>query len=120
MAQGTITIVSRLDYGKGEKIFKCSFPGDTSYPTGGTAGADVLAALKTAIKTAAAAAGDANVRGIEGVTIKEIIPGDCGQYVPSWTGGKLKVRDGGHATWDEVANTTALNGTTFNVTFLCD
>ena len=120
MAIGTITIVSRLDFGKGEKNFKCSFAGDASYPTGGTAGADVLAALKLAIKTAAAAAGDANVRAIEGVTIKEILPGDCGQYVPSWTSGKLKVRDGGHATWNEVGNGTNLSGTAFNVTFICD
>ncbi len=117
MATGTVTIVARAEEGP-LKMFKCSFLGDTSYTTNGSAGVQAL--LRTAIKTAAAAAGDANVRGIENVEIVDIIPGDCGQYVPSWTyaTGLLKVRDGGHATWAEVANTTALNTTTFNVTFI--
>jgi len=120
MAIGAMTIVNRVDYGKGEKNFKVSFAGDGAYPTGGTAGADVLAALRLAIKTAAGAAGDANVRGSEAVTIKEIIGSDCGQYEPYWVGGKLKVLDGGHATRNEVANGTNLAGTTFNVDFICD
>jgi hypothetical protein len=120
MAIGTITIVNRVDFGKGEKNFKCTFDGDDNYPTGGTAGADVLAALKLAIKTAAAAAGDANVRGAEAVTIKEVIGSDCGQYEPYWASGKLKVLDGGSATRAEVANGTDLSGTSFGVTFICD
>ena len=121
MAIGTITIVSRVDYGKGEKAFKCSFAGDGSYTTGGTPAAEVLAALKLAIKTAAAAAGDANVRAGENITIKEIIGGDCGQYEPYLTAaGDLKVLDGGHATRNEAGSGANLSGTTFNVTFLCD
>jgi hypothetical protein len=119
MAIGTITITARVEDTNGTlKLFKCSFDGDDDYPTGGTA--DVQASLRTAIETAASGATDANVRGIENVTVVDVIPGDCGQYVPSWdyANGKLKVRDGGHATWDEVANTTDLSGTTFNVTFI--
>ena len=120
MTLGTFTIVNRVDYDNGVKNFKCSFTGDTSYPTDGTLGAAVLAALKLAIKTAAAAAGDANVRGPEAITIKNIVGGDCGQYEPYWVSGKLKVLDGGSASRAEVGSGGALNGTTFNVTFLCD
>ena len=117
MATGTITINARVDEGR-LKMFKCSFVGDTSYSTGGSEGVATL--LQTAIKTAAAAAGDANVRGIEQVAIVDVIPGDCGQYVPSWdyANRKLKVLDGGNATWDEVAGAVALDGTTFNMTFI--
>ena len=120
MAQGTMTFVSRIDYGNGEKAITVSFPGDTAYPTGGTVGADVLAALRSAISVKNAAETDANVRGPENVAIKDIVGGDCGQYEPYWVSGKLKVLDGGHATRDEVTAVTALNGTTFYVTFLCD
>lgn len=118
MAIGTITIGARVDAANGLKLFKCSFAGDGSYPTGGSA---ALTALKTAIAAAATAASDKNIRGPEAVAIVDIIPGDCGQYVPSWdyTNSKLKVRDGGHATWNEVGNGTNLAGTTFNVTFIC-
>jgi len=103
MAIGTMTIVNRVDFGKGEKNIKVSFAGDGAYTTGGTVGADVLAA-----------------RGAEAVTIKEVVCGDCGQYLASWTGGKLKVLDGGSATQAEVAGAVNLSGTTFNVTFICD
>jgi len=120
MAIGTMTIVNRVDFGKGEKNIKVSFAGDGAYTTGGTVGADVLAALQLAIKTAAGVATDANVRGAEAVTIKEVVCGDCGQYLASWTGGKLKVLDGGSATQAEVAGAVNLSGTTFNVTFICD
>jgi hypothetical protein len=119
MAIGTITIASRLELGDGNKMFKCTFAGDGNYPTNGTLNADVTAALQLAIKTAAAAAGDANVRAIEDVTILDVIQGDCGQYVPCWTAVGLKVLDGGHATRDEVGNGTNLAGTTFGVTFVC-
>lgn len=119
MAIGTITITARAEDTNGcLKLFKCSFDGEDDYPAGGTA--DVQAALRTAIETAAGAATDKNVRGIENVTIVDVIPGDCGQYVPSWdyANGKLKVRDGGHATWDEVTAAADISATTFNVTFI--
>ena len=119
MAQGTITIIDRVNLERGAKLIKCSFPGDTSYPTNGTLGADVLAALKAAIKAAAGAATDANVRGEEAVTIVDVIGGDCGQYEPYWVSGNLKVLDGGSGTRAEVGSGTGLNGTTFNVTFIC-
>jgi hypothetical protein len=119
MAQGTITILSRVELGDGNKLFKVSFPGDTAYPTGGTLKAAVTTALQTAIKTVAAAAGDANVRAVEDVTIFDVIPGDCGQYIPSWVTAGLKVRDGGDPALAEVGPATPLNGTTFNVTFVC-
>jgi hypothetical protein len=99
-------------------MYLCSFAGDGAYPTGGTVGADVLAALKLAIKTAELAAHDTNVRGPMDPTIIAVVPGDCGQYVPSWTGGKLKCLDGGHATWNEVGNGVNLSGTTFNLSFV--
>ena len=120
MSIGTITIVDRINLDGGHKLVKCSFDGDDAYPTGGTTAANVEAALKLAIKTAAAAADDANVRAVENLSIVDVIAGDCGQYVPSWTSSKLKVRDGGSATWAEASNEGDLSGTTFNVTFICE
>lgn len=119
MAIGTITIVSRTPLAQGGQIIKCSFAGDGDYHTNGTPGAEVETALELAIKTAAGIASDANVRGASNVTIVELIPGEAGQYTPSWTGGKLKVRDSGHATWDEVANHGNLAAVTFNLSFIC-
>lgn len=120
MSIGTMTIVDRLSLEDGHKLVKCSFDGDDAYPTGGTLKAAVEAALNLAIKTANLAEDDANVRGAEDLSIVEIIAGDCGQYVPSWTSSKLKVRDGGSATWAEASNEGDLSGTTFNVTFICE
>jgi hypothetical protein len=116
---GTITIETRTEDTNGTlKLFKCSFDGDSSYRTGGTAG--VQEELRAAIATAAAAAGDANVRGPEAVTIVDVIPGDCGDYRPCWdfANQKLKVLEGGDPTWDEVSAGSALFGTTFHVTFV--
>lgn len=116
---GAITIEARAEDTNGAmKLFKCSFAGDASYRTGGTAG--VQAELRAAIKLAAATSGDANVRGIEDVTIVDLIPGDCGQYVPTWdyANGKMKILRGGHATRAEVSWGSALFGTTFHVTFV--
>lgn len=116
---GAITIETRAEDTDGAmKLFKCSFDGDASYRTGGTEG--VQAELRSAIKLAAAAAGDANVRGIENVTIVDLIPGDCGPYVPSWdyASGKMKILRGGHATRAEVPWGSALFGITFHVTFV--
>jgi len=96
-----------------------SFAGDSSYPTGGTA--DFQESVRDAIETYMAAQSDANVRGRWNVEIQCVAGFNCGQYVPWYDAAndKLYVRDGGHATWDEVANTTNLSGTTFNLTLLC-
>ena len=118
MAIGAITIASTLELQDGARLYHCSFAGDGSYPTHGTTSAAVTAALVLDIKTAELAATDTNVRGVTNPTIMDVIPGDCGQYVPMWTAIGLKVRDGGHATWNEVGNGTNLAGTTFNVTFV--
>lgn len=83
------------------RVDHISFAGDDDYPAGGTAGLEALLAAKL------------------GVTpeILAVVPGDCGQYVPSWdyTNKKMFVRDGGTATWTEVAPAFDLSGTTFNV-----
>ncbi len=119
MAQGVITIKSKVQLPKGGMIIYVSFPGDTSYPTGGTLAADVNAALKTALVAEVAAASDKLVRGVETPTIVDIEAGDCGQYVPSWVTAGLFVRDGGDAAWAEVGAATPLNGTTFNIGLIC-
>ena len=72
---GAITIEGRVDYGRGEKLFMCSFQGDGVYPTGGTAGADVTKTLRDAIALEAFLAVDSGVRGPEAVTIKDVISG---------------------------------------------
>ncbi len=118
MAIGTITIGNTLALPDGGMLYKCSFAGDGAYPTHGTLSAAIHTALKLAIKTAEGLTTDTNVRGPLNPTIVDIIGGDCGQYVPMWTAVGLKVRDGGHATWNEVGNGTNLAGTTFNVTFV--
>jgi hypothetical protein len=117
MAIGTITILDTVEHGGGLAEIKCSFAGDSAYPTGGTLVANVKAALELAIKTAELAKGDANVRGTRDVTIYGIEASDCGAYKPEWVAAGLKVRDGGHATVDEIANGVDLKATTFYVTF---
>ena len=122
MAIGTITIIGTQPLGdNGEKAFKCSFAGDGAYPTGGTLLAAINTALRDAIVDAAAAASDKLVRGAETPTIREIIAGDCGQYVPCWSAAVgLKVLDGGSGTRAEAAPGADLHLTTFNVTFICE
>jgi len=77
--------------------------------------------VRAAIKAKHAAASDANVRGEEDVSVVHVIPQDCGQYVPQYdyANDKLKVRDGGSATWAEVANTTDIHTTVFNLVAVC-
>jgi len=117
LANGVLKV--RRDLEAGCADLNIEFDGDTSYPTGGTA--DFQDFVRDIVEAAAAAASDSNVRGAQSLEIVDIVPGDCGQYVPSYdkTNDKLFVRDGGSATWAEVANTTPLNGTKFNVTVLC-
>lgn len=117
MPIGTITIIDTVEHGGGLSDIKCSFAGDSAYPTNGTLVADVKAALVLAIKTAELAKGDANVRAPRDLTIYEVIGGDCGQYEPYWTAVGLKVLDGGHATRAEVGNGVDLKAIPFNVTF---
>lgn len=119
MPIGTVTIVAAVPLPTGEQVIKCSFAGDDDYATGGTAGADVEAAVVAALLTAALAATDANIQASSDLTIFDVVPGDCGQYVPSWTGGDLKVLDGGDVARAEVALHADLSGTTFNVSFVC-
>jgi len=120
MAIGTMTIVETMQLPKGAMLYKVSFAGDSDYPTNGTLKAAVETALELAIDTAVTAATDKNVRGHKNISVVEAIPGDCGQYVPSWSGTALLVRDGGHATWDQPAAKTDLKATTFNVGFICE
>ena len=112
MALGSITAGAASGNLKGAPsapIFadKFSFAGDGNYPTGGTTGLDAL--LTAAAKKT--------------LTIVSIIADDCGGYIPVYlpaNGGTLKVyeaaADGNPL--DEVANTTNLSGTTFNLTVL--
>lgn len=119
MALGTITIVSKVALPKGGMLLDCSFAGESSYPTGGTTAVNLAAALKTALVAEVAAATDKNVRGFETLSVVGLIPGDCGQYVPSIVDGKLKVRDGGSGTWAEVSGSANISTTTFHVQFVC-
>lgn len=119
MAIGTVTIVAVAPLPTGEQVLKVAFAGDDDYPTGGTVGADITSAVETAIATAAGLATDANIKAGQELTVVEVIAGDCGQYVPTWTGGKLKVLDGGDAARAEAANHADLSGTTFNVSLVC-
>lgn len=117
LANGVIN--SRRDSYQGGVDFLIEFDGDDDYATGGTA--DFTAFLNALIKTTAAAQSDSNVRGAEAMTILAVTPQDCGQYVPNFdvANDKLFVRDGGHATWDEVAATTDLSTTKFHVVVVC-
>jgi len=119
MSLGTGTIISRRDLQDGACDLNIQFAGDGAYPAGGTA--DFTAYVKDIVAVAAAAALDANVRGAQELEIVDVKAGDCGQYVPSFdlANDKLFVRDGGHATWAEVAPAVDLSGTTFNVTVMC-
>lgn len=113
MALGTPT----LDAQAGEKpgaptfVFNLSFLGDDSYPTGGTAAFQQF--VRDALNLSPA------------VEVMAIIPNDCDGFVPVYdkAADTLKVY---YADYDagadgaliEVANATALNGSTFNVTVL--
>lgn len=120
MAIGAITISSHVPIDdSGAEIIFCSFAGEDDYPTGGTEKADVDEALATALAAEVAAATDKNIRGVRVPTIVGVIPGDCGKYAPSWVDDCLFVRDGGHATRDELSLHDDVHGTTFNVGFVC-
>ncbi len=118
MAIGAITLNGSMNLGNGARAYQASFAGDADYLTGGTLAADVLTALKLAIKTAELAATDTNVRGPENPTIFDVISGDCGQYEAYWSATGLKVLDGGDATRAEIALHADVSATTFNVSFI--
>lgn len=119
MALGTPTINAIRETRDGGQELLMSFDGDGNYPAGGTA--DFNDYVRDAIKTAHAAAADANIRGEERVAALAVVPQDCGQYVPSYdyANDKLFVRDGGDAAWAEVGAGTNLSGTGFNVLVVC-
>lgn len=95
------------------------FAGDDAYATGGTP--EFTESVRDAIETARKALDDANVRGRTNVEIICVAGYDAGQYVPYFDreNDLLFVRDGGSATWAEVANAADLSGTTFKLTLLC-
>lgn len=82
MALGTITITDVRETQDGGQELLLSFPGDGTYPAGGTPGFNAL--VQDAIEAAAAAASDANVRGRETVEVLYIVPQRAGIYVPSY------------------------------------
>lgn len=94
------------------------FAGDDAYVAGGTP--DFTESIRDAIEAAGAALSDANVRGRTNIEIICVAGYDAGQYVPWFDAAndKLFVRDGGSATWAEVAP-GSLAATTFKLTLLC-
>jgi hypothetical protein len=121
MPIGAITLGIAAGFKPSAPLFNINmeFAGDSSYPTGGSA--DFMEAVRDAIQTQMAAMPDANVRGRIDVSGVSIIGFECGQYVPWYDAAndKLFVRDGGHATWQEVPNGTNLSTTTFKLTVAC-
>lgn len=113
MALANVTIDDR---GRNAFEIRMSFDGDDDYPAGGTPNFKTV--LRAAIKAAAAAATDANVRGQENVDIVDVVPGDCGAFLPAYdlTNDKLIVKDDDLV---EVAPATDLSPTRFHVTALC-
>lgn len=112
MPLGTATIKARGDR-VDHKVIRLSFLGDDGYPAGGTP--NFNAYVRAAIKAAADAASDKNVRGLEQVSVIEVVSGNCGAYQASYDidDDKLYVQnmsDGAEATPGD------LSSTTFNVT----
>ena len=111
MAFGTpATLDSETGEAPGAPTFfiRVSFPGDGAYPSDGTP--DFQAFLRAAVDGRA-------------VEIIDIIPGDCGGYIPVYdkTNDKLKVyeqTDTATAPLIETA-TSNLSGSTFNLTAVC-
>ena len=112
MALGTITRGDKSGEKPGAPTFVdvLSFPGDDSYPTGGTLGfeASVRAALG------------------QNVTVLGVIGADCGGFVVAYdpAADSLKVYQGDNDNASdgplvEVPNSTNLSVTTFNLMVLC-
>lgn len=116
MALGTPTILSIRETRDGGQEILLSVAGDGAYVAGGTA--DFNTFLRTAIKAAAAAATDKNVRGAEQVACQHVIPVSAGVYVPSYdfANDKLFVYDNSTDAESIVAN---MSGTTFIFVAVC-
>lgn len=107
MSLGTITKTTIAGLGTTGPLLAdvCSFPGDSSYPTGGSTG------FQTAIR---AKYGDTR-------TILAVIGQDCGGYQVAWdpAAGKLMAfysnSDAADGPLIEVPNATNLSGVTFHV-----
>ncbi len=103
MSLGALTIVDKANSALGP-IFhdRVTLVGDGAYPTAGSLG--LLALYQAAVKSKR--------------TIIAIIPGDCGDAVPSYdpVTDKLFVRV--MSTAAEVANTTNLSGSTYKFTIV--
>jgi len=116
MAIGAITIESVRETRDGGQEILMSFAGDGAYVAGGTA--DFNDSVREAIKLAAAAASDSNVRGEEQVAVMYVVPVTAGVYVPSYdyAADKLFVYDNSTDAESVVANMSA---TTFRLVAVC-
>lgn len=85
-------------------FIRLSFLGDDSYPTGGSI--NFQAFVRAAVSGRA-------------VEVIDVVPGDCGDNVPSYdkTNDKLFVRV--MSTAAQVANAVDLSGVTFNLLAVC-
>jgi hypothetical protein len=113
MALGTATIDKA--YAQGDtKLIAMHFAGDGATPAGGTTA--FAAYVQTAIKLAAAAATDKNVRGASTVEVMGIALGPCGVYRPVYdkANDKLKIYDE-----KNVEATGNLSGTTYYMLVIC-
>ncbi len=121
MPIGAITLGTAAGFKPSAPLFyiNMEFDGDSAYPTGGSP--DFVEDVKDKFQAEMASLPDANVRGRIDVTGLAIVGFECGQYVPWYDEAhdKLFVRDGGHATWQEVPNGTNLAGTKFKLTLAC-
>jgi len=100
----------------GGQMIRCNFDGDSTYAAGGTP--DFNAVLQAAVKAAAAAATDKNVRSVEEVECLAVVPQNCGTLVPSYdfAADKLFVYDNATDAENAVAD---ISGTKFNCLCIC-
>lgn len=105
MALGTITRGDKSGEKPGAPTFVdvLAFPGDDSYPTGGTLGFE--ASVREALG--------------QNVTVLGVIAGDCADNVPVYDPAADSLKVFVRSTGAEVANTTNLSGVTFNLMVLC-
>lgn len=108
MALGTITIIEEVAAQGPVMLQRCTIVGDDSYPTGGTTGFEAL--YQAAVKAAGILSDGA---GRQIVHVANENKGDADELAYDHANDKLMafVR----STAAEVANTTDMSGTTFNV-----
>lgn len=116
MSLGTMTIQAVRETRDGGQELLISCAGDNAYVAGGTP--NFNAALRAAIKAAAAAATDKNIRGQEDVACMYVVPQRAGVYVPSYDAAndKLFVYDNSTDAESIVADMSA---TTFEFVAVC-